>query len=165
MLVTRPFLLCQLLRGDRIASSRKRQRFNQLARTCISAAEASLGIFEDMAQHKVASSLVMMDFFFALQVVQVILVAAALYCRQTYRKKAIRCIDILHAIATTGYPRHLLPETLFELRQVGLTKDPPNENISSGGDNGNPGSSIDEKAQEYVIQSARSEARLQSANK
>ncbi|CAI4218951.1 unnamed protein product [Parascedosporium putredinis] len=63
MLVTRPFLLCQLLRGERVASSRKRQRFDQLARTCISAAESSLGIFEDMAQHKVASSLVMMDFF------------------------------------------------------------------------------------------------------
>ena len=123
MLVTRPFLLCSLLRVNRLSDVRKRQYIDELARKCVSAAQASIEIFEDMVRESVVSSLVMMDFFFALQVVQVILAAAAVYCPETYKGEAKRCIAILRAIATSGYPKHLLPETLFQLQRAGVFDD------------------------------------------
>lgn len=123
ILVTRPFLLCRLLRGQELEDSSNQQYFDGLARTCVAAAEASVDILEDMVRDGTVSSLVTVDFFLALQVVQVILVAAALYSREKYRGLARRCVDILRGIAAFGSPKHLLPETLYELKMLGLVND------------------------------------------
>lgn len=123
MLVTRPFLLCMLLRGSELANTPKKQYFDGFSRLCVSAAEASIDIFEDMVPQGLVSSLVLIDFFFALHVVQVILAASALYCPETHQAQAKRCVAILKAIGSFGCPKHLLPETLFELQQVGLLDD------------------------------------------
>ena len=121
MLVTRPFLLLSLLRRVELGTL-KQPTFDKLTRTCISAAESSLDILESMVQHKVVSSLVMLDFFLALQVLQVILAAFELYREASYQVHAKRCAGILLAIATSGYPKHLLPEPLFQLQECGLTE-------------------------------------------
>lgn len=122
MLVTKPFLLYSLLRGNELVETPKQPIFEQLASTCASAAESSLDILESMVLHKVVSSLVVVDFFFALQALQVILAACELYPVGSYEDHARRCMRILLAIGASGYPKHLLPETLYELQQCGLTE-------------------------------------------
>lgn len=123
ILVTRPFLLCRLLCGNKLADTLKRQYFDGLARTCVSAADASINIFEDMVRQSVVSSLVVGDFLVALQVLQVTLVASALYCPETHRGQARRCVGILRAIGSFGCPKHLLQETLYELQRLDLLDD------------------------------------------
>ncbi|KAG9500702.1 hypothetical protein J7337_006381 [Fusarium musae] len=122
MLVTKPFLLCNLLRGIEHVETVKQPIFAALARTCVSAAESSFEILESMVLHKVASSLVMADYLFALQALQVIVAACGLYHMDGHQARAKQCLRILLAISVSGYPKHLIPETLFQLQQCGLAE-------------------------------------------
>ena len=119
MLVARPFLLCSLLRKDELHGTAKQPHFDRLARTCVSAAEASLDIFEGLA-HGVLSSIVLLDFLFSLQVLQVVLVASSLYPSANHRGRARRCISVLEAIGAFGFPKHMLPEILLEAQGFGI---------------------------------------------
>ncbi|KAH7213155.1 hypothetical protein DER44DRAFT_692412, partial [Fusarium oxysporum] len=122
MLVTKPFLLCNLLQGIEHVESAKRPIFATLAKTCVSAAESTFEILETMVLHKVASSLVMADYLFALQALQVIVAACGLYHMDGHQARAKQCLRILLAISVSGYPKHLIPETLFQLQQCGLAE-------------------------------------------
>lgn len=120
ILVTRPFLLCSLLRAKELDGTPKQRHFDRFARICVSAAEASLGIFEGMA-HGVLSSLVLVDFFFALQVLQVLMVASSLSSPSVnYQNLVRRCVNSLKAIGAFGYPKHMLPEPLFQAQKFAL---------------------------------------------
>lgn len=123
MLVTKPFLLCNLLQGIERAETAKQRIFSSLAKTCVSAAESSFEVLESMVLHKVASSLVMADYLFALQALQVIVAACGLYHMDGHQARAKQCLRILLAISVSGYPKHLIPETLFQLQQCGLAED------------------------------------------
>lgn len=125
MLVTKPFLLCSLLRGNELAGTPKQPTFEKLARTCLSAAESSFHILESMVLHNVVSSLVVADYFFALQALQVLIAAHELYREGSYQDHIRRCLKILLAIGVSGYPKHLLPETLFQLQKYGLSEGAP----------------------------------------
>ncbi|KAF5552816.1 Zn(II)2Cys6 transcription factor (Eurofung) [Fusarium napiforme] len=122
MLVTKPFLLCNLLQGIEHVETVKQPIFATLAKTCVSAAESSFEILESMVLHKVASSLVMADYLFALQALQVIVAACGLYHMDGHQARAKQCLRILLAISVSGYPKHLIPETLFQLQQCGLAE-------------------------------------------
>ncbi|KAF4333078.1 hypothetical protein FBEOM_13115 [Fusarium beomiforme] len=122
MLVTKPFLLCNLLQGIEHVETVKQPIFSSLAKTCVSAAESSFAILESMVLHKVASSLVMADYLFALQALQVIVAACGLYHMDGHQARAKQCLRILLAISVSGYPKHLIPETLFQLQQCGLAE-------------------------------------------
>ncbi|KAF5559218.1 hypothetical protein FMEXI_91 [Fusarium mexicanum] len=122
MLVTKPFLLCNLLQGIEHVEAVKQPIFATLAKTCVSAAESSFEILESMVLHKVASSLVMADYLFALQALQVIVAACGLYHMDGHQARAKQCLRILLAISVSGYPKHLIPETLFQLQQCGLAE-------------------------------------------
>jgi hypothetical protein len=122
MLVTKPFLLCNLLQGIEYVETVKQPIFATLAKTCVSAAESSFEILESMVLHKVASSLVMADYLFALQALQVIVAACGLYHMDGHQARAKQCLRILLAISVSGYPKHLIPETLFQLQQCGLAE-------------------------------------------
>ncbi|RBR14409.1 hypothetical protein FVER53590_04341 [Fusarium verticillioides] len=122
MLVTKPFLLCNLLQGIDHVEAVKQPIFATLAKTCVSAAESSYEILESMVLHKVASSLVMADYLFALQALQVIVAACGLYHMDGHQARAKQCLRILLAISVSGYPKHLIPETLFQLQQCGLAE-------------------------------------------
>jgi hypothetical protein len=122
MLVTKPFLLCNLLQGIDHFEAVKQPIFATLAKTCVSAAESSFEILESMVLHKVASSLVMADYLFALQALQVIVAACGLYHMDGHQARAKQCLRILLAISVSGYPKHLIPETLFQLQQCGLAE-------------------------------------------
>ncbi|KAJ4234733.1 hypothetical protein NW759_001724 [Fusarium solani] len=69
------------------------------------------------------SSLVLFDFFLALAVLQVIPVASALFPAEDHQDHVRGCISILKAIGAHGCPKHLLPETLFELERLRLYSD------------------------------------------
>lgn len=120
MLVTRPFLLCRLLRGSELVGTGKQEYFDDLAKTCVSAATTSIHILDEMVNQASVSSLVLSDFFLALAVLQVILVASALFPAEDHQHHVRRCISILKAIGAHGCPKHLLPETLFELERLGI---------------------------------------------
>ncbi|KAK2676888.1 hypothetical protein RAB80_005628 [Fusarium oxysporum f. sp. vasinfectum] len=122
MLVTKPFLLCNLLQGIEHVETAKQPIFATLAKTCVSAAESTFEILESMVLHKVASSLVMADYLFALQALQVIVAACGLYHMDGHQVRAKQCLRILLAISVSGYPKHLIPETLFQLQQCGLAE-------------------------------------------
>ncbi|KAF5967708.1 hypothetical protein FBULB1_11088 [Fusarium bulbicola] len=122
MLVTKPFLLCNLLQGIEHVEAVKQPIFATLAKTCVSAAESSFEILESMVLYKVASSLVMADYLFALQALQVIVAACGLYHMDGHQARAKQCLRILLAISVSGYPKHLIPETLFQLQQCGLAE-------------------------------------------
>ncbi|KAF5646996.1 uncharacterized protein FTJAE_1827 [Fusarium tjaetaba] len=122
MLVTKPFLLCNLLQGIEHVEAVKQPMFATLAKTCVSAAESSFEILESMVLYKVASSLVMADYLFALQALQVIVAACGLYHMDGHQARAKQCLRILLAISVSGYPKHLIPETLFQLQQCGLAE-------------------------------------------
>lgn len=122
MLVTKPFLLCNLLQGIEHVEAIKQPIFATLAKTCVSAAESTFEILESMVLHKVASSLVMADYLFALQALQVIVAACGLYHMDGHQARAKQCLRILLAISVSGYPKHLIPETLFQLQQCGLAE-------------------------------------------
>ncbi|RBA09065.1 hypothetical protein FPRO05_07345 [Fusarium proliferatum] len=122
MLVTKPFLLCNLLQGIEHVEAVKQPIFATLAKTCVSAAESTFEILESMVLHKVASSLVMADYLFALQALQVIVAACGLYHMDGHQARAKQCLRILLAISVSGYPKHLIPETLFQLQQCGLAE-------------------------------------------
>ncbi|KAF9773349.1 hypothetical protein IL306_008882 [Fusarium sp. DS 682] len=122
MLVTKPFLLCNLLQGIEHVETAKQPIFSSHAKTCISAAESTFEILESMVLHKVASSLVMADYLFALQALQVIVAACGLYHMDGHQARAKQCLRILLAISVSGYPKHLIPETLFQLQQCGLAE-------------------------------------------
>ncbi|VTT81633.1 unnamed protein product [Fusarium fujikuroi] len=122
MLVTKPFLLCNLLQGIEHVEAIKQPIFATLAKTCVSAAESTFEILESMVLHKVASSLVMADYLFALQALQVIHAACGLYHMDGHQARAKQCLRILLAISVSGYPKHLIPETLFQLQQCGLAE-------------------------------------------
>ncbi|KAF5700197.1 hypothetical protein FGLOB1_10920 [Fusarium globosum] len=122
MLVTKPFLLCNLLQGIEHVERVKQPIFATLAKTCVSAAESTFEILESMVLHKVASSLVMADYLFGLQALQVIVAACGLYHMDGHQARAKQCLRILLAISVSGYPKHLIPETLFQLQQCGLAE-------------------------------------------
>lgn len=122
MLITRPFLLCSLLKGKELDQTPKQPHFDRLARICVSSAEASLEVFEGMARG-VLSSLVLVDFLFALQLLQVFLVAASLYRSAKHQNHARRCISVLREIGAFAYAKHLLPEILFQAQKSGLLDD------------------------------------------
>ncbi|KAF4443391.1 hypothetical protein F53441_11440 [Fusarium austroafricanum] len=122
MLVTKPFLLCNLLHGIEFVETAKQPIFVRFARTCVSAAESSFKILESMVLHKVASSLIMADFLFALQALQVTLAACGLYHMDGYQTHAKQGLRILLAISVSGYAKHLLPEALFQVQQCGLAE-------------------------------------------
>jgi hypothetical protein len=131
MLVTKPFLLYNLLRGDELVEVAKQAIFAEFATTCLSAAESSFDILESMVQHNVVSSLVITDFFFALHTLQVILAACGLYHGDVYQDRVRRCLKILLAIGVSGYPKHLLPETVFQLQQCGLVENVDDDTVSA----------------------------------
>lgn len=122
MLVTKPFLLYSLLRRDELTDPKKQAVFAELSATCLSAAESSFDILGGMIQHNAVSSLVVTDFFFALQTLQVIIAARGLYDGDVYQDRVKRCLKILMVIGVSGYPKHLLPETVFQLQQSGLVQ-------------------------------------------
>ncbi|RSL68878.1 hypothetical protein CEP53_002441 [Fusarium sp. AF-6] len=131
VLVTRPFLLCRLLRGSELVGTGKEEYFDGLAKTCVSAATTSIEILGEMANQACVSSLVLFDFFLALAVLQVILVASALFSAEDYQDHIRTCIAILKAIGTDGCPKHLLPETLFELERLGVYSDSDDQSHDS----------------------------------
>lgn len=123
MLVTRPFLLCSLLRGGELNGTPKLRYFEGLAKTCVSATEAAIDVLEIMLGQGTLSSLILFDFLFALQVTQLGLTASGLFGSEAHNIHPQRCLNVLKKIGESGYPKQLLPETLYQLQKVGLRDD------------------------------------------
>lgn len=123
MLITKPFLLDNLLEGSGHVEPVKQALFTKFAKVCLSAAESTIEILENMVFHQVVSYLVMDDFFFSLQCLQVILAGCGLFHADGYQARVKQCLRILLVISVSGYPKQLLLEPLYQLQQCGLAED------------------------------------------
>lgn len=120
MLVTRPFLLCNLLRQKQLKHSSKMTHFRDLGKTCIDAAAESLVILRSMASDGLLSSVIMADFYYSLELLQIFSIAYALENVDTWRENATSCLEILQDVGRAGSPKRMLPEILIQLRKLGF---------------------------------------------
>ena len=110
MLITKPFLLCALMRRDHGEDTVKRKHFEEWTTLCTDAALQSLILLESLAQEGFLSNLVLLDFYYALEVFQVYHAAFALRKLPAYQENAQRCAKILQAVGSAGILKQLLPE-------------------------------------------------------
>ncbi len=120
VLVTRPFLICMLLRREELENSGKMKHFDELSKKCIAAAEQSLVLLEDMANNRLLSSLVMFDFYFTLDLLQIFVIASSVQEPNQHQNHARSCFGILQTLSSFGQPKRLIPECDFQLQKLGL---------------------------------------------
>lgn len=120
ILVTRPFLICILLHLEQLRSSQKLAHFEELAKVCVTAAEQSLGVVNAMAANRLLSSLMLFDFYFTLDLLQIFVIASSIQGREQHQGHASTCFTILQSLSARGHQRRLLPEIVFQLQNLGL---------------------------------------------
>ncbi|KAJ5414319.1 hypothetical protein N7509_000946 [Penicillium cosmopolitanum] len=107
ILSSRPFLLCSLLRREQLQQNSNSRSFEEFSDICIGAAGHSLTILQKMMDEHTLSSLLISDFYFVLDLIQILLVAFALRGSQSFLHQATN-----------------VPETLNELREWGVLSGP-----------------------------------------
>lgn len=99
---------------------------------CIEAAENSLITLQGMAAEGLLSSLVPIDFFFGLELLQIFLIASALQKLKRHEEHARNCLEILQNLGSAGFPKRLLPEIHFQLQKVGIFNNVQDGNVATG---------------------------------
>ncbi|KAJ5984284.1 hypothetical protein N7481_006383 [Penicillium waksmanii] len=69
-------------------------------------------------------SLLISDFYFVLDLIQILLVAFALRGSQGFLQQASECLQVLKSMSSSGYCQRMFPETLNELREWGVLSGP-----------------------------------------
>lgn len=115
ILVTRPFLLCMLLRRKELQGSTKLDQFEKLGKICIDAAIQSLTILLKMAEDYLLSCVVVSDFYFALELLQVLSTAHALQVGEGIEQQIHSCVEVLKLLGSGGYCKMLLPEVIYQM--------------------------------------------------
>jgi hypothetical protein len=124
ILSTRPFLLCSLLRREQLQPNSNSRSFEEFSDICIGAAGQSLSILQKMMDEHTLSSLLISDFYFVLDLIQILLVAFALRGSQGFLQQASECLQMLKSMSSSGYCQRMFPETLNELREWGVLSGP-----------------------------------------
>jgi hypothetical protein len=73
-----------------------------------------------MMDEHTLSSLLISDFYFVLDLIQILLVAFALRGSQGFLHQASECLQVLKSMSSSGYCQRMFPETLNELREWGV---------------------------------------------
>jgi hypothetical protein len=116
ILVSRPILLCSLLRRKHLQPNSKLRYFEELSSVCLDAAEQSLNILQRMVEDRLLSSVVVSDFYYALELIQVFLIAFALDRSEKHLNHARNCLEVLQSMESFGYCQKMLPEVLNQLK-------------------------------------------------
>lgn len=120
MLVSRPFLFCIFLRRTQLQQTSRLKHFEEISGLCIDAAEKSLEIQQKMMEERLLSSALVADFYYSLDVLQVLLVAYSLYRSEKHLNNTRRCLEVLKTMGSSGYCQKMLPEVLNQLRDWGV---------------------------------------------
>ena len=120
ILATRPFLLCSVLRHDRIQDTQKRRCYDELSNICIDAAQRSLRVLQMMADESLLTSLIPSEFNYVLQLIQIFLVAFARDQSDAHIAKVRTGLSILESMDDIGWTARARPEVINQLRECGV---------------------------------------------
>ncbi|KAJ5371833.1 hypothetical protein N7517_003839 [Penicillium concentricum] len=120
LLITRPFLLYDVICQKTMYGRGKLPALEALSTLCVSSAEHMLSILLEMVVENTFSRLIALDFFFALDVLQILLSAFALSRGEKELTNVRKCLQVLQTMGTTGYGENMISEVIFELVQWGM---------------------------------------------
>lgn len=120
ILVTRPFLLCSILRSKQLQECFKLAQFERLGNICVEAAVQSHSILQSMAKDRLLSSAEVSDFHFLLELLQVFLLAYMLQKLEGSQDRVRSCMEMLQSLGSAGYCKRLLPEVLNQIKSSGI---------------------------------------------
>ena len=120
MLVSRPFLLYSILRREQLQQNSNPRSFEEFSDVCIGAAGQSMFILQKMMKEQTLSNLLISDFYFVLDLIQILLLSFALRGSQDFLHQASECLQMLKSMSSSGYCQRMFPETLGELREWGV---------------------------------------------
>jgi hypothetical protein len=120
LLIHRPFLLYDVICQKTVHGRGRLQALEPLSALCVSSAEHMLSILLEMVTESTFSKLISLDFFFALDVLQVLLSALALSGGEKELANVRKCLQVLQTIGTAGYGEKMISEVIFELTQWGI---------------------------------------------
>ncbi|KAJ5885057.1 hypothetical protein N7495_009567 [Penicillium taxi] len=123
ILVGRPFLLYQLVCRKKQKELPELNSLEFFTIACVVSAEQMLDILQGMVSEDLHSKLIALDFFYALDILQVFLALFALTKAEKEFNNVCKCLQVLQAMGTTGFGEMMISEVLFELMEWGLFPD------------------------------------------
>lgn len=119
ILLCRPFLLYLVLKHIILEPSKK-VWFERMGKTCIDAAQKSLGILQQMATDSTLSSLTAFDSTCLLRLVMVFILAFAHTKMPQYRSHIETTISLMKSMEQIGFSKMVAEETPMRLSDLGI---------------------------------------------
>lgn len=94
--------------------------FDELGNICINAAEQSLALLQKMKEEGLLSTILVADFYYALDTFQIFLIAHALYKQEKYVENVRKSLEVLQSMGSSGYCQNMLPEVLNQVKSWGI---------------------------------------------
>ena len=123
ILATRPFLLCSVVRKDRLQDSQKKKCYDELSNICLDAAAHSLDALQLLANERLLTSLIPSVFNYVLELVQLFLVALVRDKVVQYVENIRACVRVLESMDDVGWTSRARPEVMSQLRECGILVD------------------------------------------
>lgn len=123
LLIGRPFLLYRLLCWKKQQNTEFHPSLSQFTDICTSSAEKMLEIMQIMVADEFHSSIIALDFYYALDILQIFICAFAISKAEKQFDNIRKCLRVLQSLSTTGFGEMMISEVLFELTEWGLFPD------------------------------------------
>lgn len=120
LLIGRPFLLYKFLCWKKERETECHPSLRQFTDICTVSAEKMLEIMEVMVADEFHSNIVALDFYYALDILQIFICDFALSKAENQLNNICKCLKVLQSLSTTGFGEMMISEVLFELTEWGL---------------------------------------------
>ena len=120
LLVGRPVILYQLLRQKKQQGPPESSFLNKITVLSLHSAEQMLEILERMVLDNFDSKIIALDFYYALDILQIFLSIFALTKAEKQLQNISKCMKVLQAIGSAGFGEKIISEVLFQLMEWGL---------------------------------------------
>lgn len=98
--------------------------FDELSNICINAAEQSLTSLQKMKEEGLLSTILVADFYYALDTFQIFLIAHALDKQEKHVENVRKSLEVLQSMGSSGYCQNMLPEVLNQVKSWGILDGP-----------------------------------------
>jgi hypothetical protein len=120
LLVGRPVILYQLLCQKKQQGPPESSFLNEVTALSLHSAERMLEILERMVLDNFDSKIIALDFYYALDILQIFLSVFALKKAEKQLQNISKCMKVLQAIGSAGFGEKIISEVLFQLMEWGL---------------------------------------------
>ncbi|KAJ5654645.1 hypothetical protein N7490_001648 [Penicillium lividum] len=120
LLVGRPVILYQLLCQKNQRGPPESSFLNEITALSLSSAEQMLEILERMVLENFDSKIIALDFYYALDILQIFLSVFALTKAEKQLQNISQCMKVLQAIGSAGFGEKIISEVLFQLMEWAL---------------------------------------------